>query len=289
MKIKAAGVLSRRGRRSLCKSSSSASYGWTRVPAQVCGRQASLVRRTLDCRDQWLLMPLPAVLGDEGAGIGAAVGLEVTEVEVGDRVGMSFNSLRPLDLQVRLLFIRRRHLRPQLRGSQAGRHHCPLRTVWLSTPDFFGCSKFATYAVATERNVTVLPEVISLDIAAPLWMRCVDWRWKVRSMRSAHGRVDAAVLGTGGVGVAVMAGVIAARPSSASTSSRKPARARARLARHMSSMRASGTSSRRSSGSRVRRRLRARDDGLRGRFSARRSNSTALQVRQASSERLRGC
>src|SRR5205807_1564873 len=46
----------------------------------------------LICRDQWIPVPLPAVLGHEGAGVVASVGSAVTKVAAGDRVGMTFDS-----------------------------------------------------------------------------------------------------------------------------------------------------------------------------------------------------
>ena len=46
----------------------------------------------LICRDQWIPVPLPAVLGHEGAGVIEAVGAAVTKVKPGDRVGMSYLS-----------------------------------------------------------------------------------------------------------------------------------------------------------------------------------------------------
>jgi Zn-dependent alcohol dehydrogenase len=44
----------------------------------------------LICRDQWLPVPLPAVLGHEGAGVVEEVGTGVTAVAPGDRVVMSY-------------------------------------------------------------------------------------------------------------------------------------------------------------------------------------------------------
>ncbi len=41
-------------------------------------------------QQQFIPVPLPAVLGHEGAGIVEEVGSEVTEFEVGDKVGISF-------------------------------------------------------------------------------------------------------------------------------------------------------------------------------------------------------
>jgi aryl-alcohol dehydrogenase len=46
----------------------------------------------LICRDQWVPVPLPAVLGHEGAATVKAVGRGVTRFAPGDRVGMSYDS-----------------------------------------------------------------------------------------------------------------------------------------------------------------------------------------------------
>ena len=59
----------------------------------ACGsRPAGICHTDLICRDQWLPVPLPAILGHEGAGVVEAVGAAVTKVAPGDRVGMTFNS-----------------------------------------------------------------------------------------------------------------------------------------------------------------------------------------------------
>ena len=43
-------------------------------------------------RDQWYPVPLPAVLGHEGAGVVEAVGPAVTKVAAGDHVALSYGS-----------------------------------------------------------------------------------------------------------------------------------------------------------------------------------------------------
>ena len=53
---------------------------------------AGICHTDLIIRDQWLPVPLPAVLGHEGAGVVSAVGSAVTQIAPGDRVGMTFNS-----------------------------------------------------------------------------------------------------------------------------------------------------------------------------------------------------
>ena len=53
---------------------------------------AGICHTDLIMRDQWYPVPLPAVLGHEGAGIVERVGSAVTQVAPGERVGMSFDS-----------------------------------------------------------------------------------------------------------------------------------------------------------------------------------------------------
>src|SRR5437764_5231426 len=53
---------------------------------------AGICHTDLICRDQWYPVPLPAVLGHEGAGVVEAVGEAVATIAPGDRVSMSFHS-----------------------------------------------------------------------------------------------------------------------------------------------------------------------------------------------------
>src|SRR5215218_5018904 len=53
---------------------------------------AGICHTDLIMRDQWYPVPLPAVLGHEGAGVVERVGSAVTLFAPGDRVGMSFDS-----------------------------------------------------------------------------------------------------------------------------------------------------------------------------------------------------
>jgi aryl-alcohol dehydrogenase len=122
----------------------------------------------LICRDQWLPVPLPAVLGHEGAGVVREVGTAVTRLAPGDRVGMTFNSCG--------------HCPTCLRGKSTYCHDFFGRNFASARPDgstalsrggevvhshFFGQSSFATQAVATARNVVKLPDGVGFEIAAP--------------------------------------------------------------------------------------------------------------------------
>jgi aryl-alcohol dehydrogenase len=56
----------------------------------VAVEASGICHTDLICRDQWLPVPLPAVLGHEGAGVVEEGGSGVTAVDPGDRVVMSY-------------------------------------------------------------------------------------------------------------------------------------------------------------------------------------------------------
>jgi Zn-dependent alcohol dehydrogenase len=124
----------------------------------------------VSCRDGHFPVPMPIVLGHEGAGVVEAVGADVTRVKVGDHVVLSFDSCgachncdkhRPsycLDFYPRnLAGTRRVDASPTL--TQDGQ---ALNAV------FFCQSSFATYAIAREVNAVVVDKSLPLDILGPL-------------------------------------------------------------------------------------------------------------------------
>src|SRR6266849_4811774 len=107
-------------------------------------------------RDQHLPVPLPVVLGHEGAGVVERVGSAVTSLAPGDHVVLSYQACghcRPCLTG---------HAQYCLRGFDANFGGARLDGtigVHRSAPTdtqmhghFFGQSSFATYALATERN-----------------------------------------------------------------------------------------------------------------------------------------
>jgi len=162
----------------------------------------------LICRDQWYPVPLPAVLGHEGAGIVEAVGRSVTKVSPGERVGMTFNSCgRCPTCQIgkpsychQFFECNFASTRPEDESSVFGDVHA----------HFFGQSSFATHAVANERNVVKLSEAIPLEIAAPFGCGIQTGAGAVLNSLDAQAGSTLAVFGAGTVGCsAVLGGVIA--------------------------------------------------------------------------------
>ncbi|MFI1017849.1 NAD(P)-dependent alcohol dehydrogenase [Streptomyces sp. NPDC020965] len=162
-------------------------------------------------RDQALPVPLPAVLGHEGAGIVERVGPAVTTVAPGDRVIMSYQSCG--------------HCKPCLSGSPA---YCAYsfpsnfggarldRTNALSVAGaeihghFFGQSSFATHALATERNVVKVGTDVPLELLGPLGCGIQTGAGAVLNSLKVPAGASLVIMGTGTVGLAaVMAAVVA--------------------------------------------------------------------------------
>ncbi len=109
----------------------------------------------------------PVVLGHEGAGVVEAVGRAVTGVKRGDHVVLSYQSCghcpacrkgRPAHCahfsELNFGFARRDGSNA-LKENEVGGH-------------FFGQSSFATYALATRRNLVKVGKSLPLDVLAPL-------------------------------------------------------------------------------------------------------------------------
>jgi aryl-alcohol dehydrogenase len=172
---------------------------------------AGICHTDLICRDQWIPVPLPAVLGHEGAGVVRAVGAAVTKIHVGERVGLTFDScgVCPCCLMAKPSYCHQffeRNFAAEradgttalMRGEQAVHSH------------FFGQSSFATAAIARERNVVGIESSIPLTIAAPFGCGIQTGAGAVLNTLAVASGSSLAVFGTGAVGLAaVLAAVIA--------------------------------------------------------------------------------
>ena len=166
-------------------------------------------------RDQWYPVPLPAVLGHEGAGVVEKVGSAVTKVAPGDHVAMSYGSCGACPKCA----VGRPNLCHDFWGRNFGATR-PDGSTALSRggspvhSHFFGQSSFATYAVATERNVVKLEPSLPLEVIAPFGCGIQTGAGAVlNSMRPPAGS-SIAVFGTGTVGLAA---IMAARVAGCTT------------------------------------------------------------------------
>jgi len=142
----------------------------------------------LICRDQWIPVPLPAVLGHEGAGVVAAVGSEVAAVAPGDRVAMSYDSCGTCPRCVR--------------GKAA---YCDAFFERnFGARSFFGQSSFATHSVARERNVVTLDDDVPLEIAAPFGCGIQTGAGAVLNVLQPEPGSAMAIFGAGALGLAAL-------------------------------------------------------------------------------------
>jgi aryl-alcohol dehydrogenase len=165
----------------------------------------------LICRDQWYPVPLPAVLGHEGAGVVEEVGSAVTTLVPGDRVSMSFHSCgrcstcatgRPSYCHQ---FFEHNFAaaRPEDGSSALS------RDGRLVHAHFFAQSSFATHAVANERSVVKLESSIPLDVVAPFGCGIQTGAGAILNVLRPPAGSSLAVFGAGGVGLAaVLAAVL---------------------------------------------------------------------------------
>ncbi|MFJ2604936.1 NAD(P)-dependent alcohol dehydrogenase [Streptomyces sp. NPDC087425] len=161
-------------------------------------------------RDQWFPMPLPAVLGHEGAGIVEAIGDMVTGVVPGDHVVLTFNSCGTCRMCVQARPAYCLQAFPYNFAGARPDGSTPLhRTSGDVNGVYFGQSSFATYALANERNVVKVDPAAPLELLGPLGCGIQTGAGSVlNSLRPAAGS-SIAVFGAGAVGLsAVLASVV---------------------------------------------------------------------------------
>lgn len=176
---------------------------------------AGVCHTDLIVRDQWYPVPLPAVLGHEGAGVVEQVGERVTKVRPGDHVVLSYMSCgtcrncrqgKPagcLDLFAQNFGGSRPDRSTSLRkGGQALHSH------------FFGQSSFATHALAWERNVVKVRPDVPLALLGPLGCGIQTGAGGVLNSLHPAAGTSLVVFGTGSVG---MSAVMAARVAGCAT------------------------------------------------------------------------
>jgi aryl-alcohol dehydrogenase len=164
-----------------------------------------LCHTDMSVRDQYLPMPLPAVLGHEGAGIVEEIGPDVTDLAVGDHVVLTVLSCGKCGncLTGRSCYCDA--LMPlNFGGTRADgtatlhEHGNPLHGC------FFGQSSFAGYAIATQRNAIKIPDDVPLELMGPLGCGIQTGAGTViNALKPEFGSVIA-IFGTGPVGLAAV-------------------------------------------------------------------------------------
>jgi aryl-alcohol dehydrogenase len=165
----------------------------------------------IDFCDDW--SGPPAVLGHEGAGTVAEVGKKITAVQPGDHVVLSYQSCGLC--------------RPCRDGHPVHCEHFWEANFGFARLDgsnalarsgvqghFFGQSSFATYALATERNLVKVQKDLPLKLLAPLGCGLQTGAGTVMNSLNVPKGASIAIFGTGAVGLAAVmaARIIGAAP-----------------------------------------------------------------------------
>jgi aryl-alcohol dehydrogenase len=158
------------------------------------------------------MLPLPAVLGHEGAGVVVDTGPRVTQVEAGDHVLLSFDSCGWCGQCLGGL--------PSYCDEFAPRNYIGLRGTEMAqgadkdgasvVTGFFGQSSFATHSIATERNIVKIDKDLPLELLGPLGCGLQTGAGSILNAMDVTFDSSVAVFGSGAVGLAaVMAAKIA--------------------------------------------------------------------------------
>ena len=176
-------------------------------PHEVLVRIAGvgLCHTDLVIRDQFAPLPLPAVLGHEGAGVVEAVGSAVTDLAPGDTVVLGFSSCGHCPRCDEHLpsycreFVPRNYAGVRLDGtSPISRDGAPVTAV------FFGQSSFASHAIADRRNVVKVDAGDDLAIMGPLGCGLQTGAGAILRSLDCPAGSTLAVFGGGPVGLAAV-------------------------------------------------------------------------------------
>jgi aryl-alcohol dehydrogenase len=162
----------------------------------------------LAVRDGHLPVPLPGVLGHEGAGIVEDVGIDVTVAKPGDRIVMSFNSCGECpSCSVKSPTYCYQFFHFNWAGARVDGSPTMFQNGQPINASFFGQSSFATHAIANQRNVVKVPETaahIPLERLAPIGCGLMTGAGAVLRSLKVRAKMPIAIFGTGTVGMAAI-------------------------------------------------------------------------------------
>jgi len=163
----------------------------------------------IHARDGYFPIPYPAVYGHEGAGIVEGIGPGVEKVKPGDPVVMAFPSCGTC---VFCANGKPSYCLATPRLKYSGTRADGTTVMALNGKPVFSCffqqSSFATFALATERNVVKVPENVPLDLFAAFPCGVNTGAGAVLNVLRPRPGDSFAVFGVGTVG---LAGLMAAR------------------------------------------------------------------------------
>lgn len=164
----------------------------------ACGICAS----DLSARQQAVPVPMPIVLGHEGAGVVQATGRGVTKLSVGDHVVLSRLSCGkcPPCMEGDRNFCR--HTMPlNLSGARLDGSSGISDLNGVVHGQFFGQSSFATHCLAHEQNATKVPQSLDLAIAPAFACGTLTGAGTIMSGIRPRAGSSVAIFGAGTVGL----------------------------------------------------------------------------------------
>ena len=191
---------------------------------------AGLCHTDLVCRDQDYPVPLPAVLGHEGAGIVERVGARVTKVAPGDPVVLSYSTCGRCHscLEGDIAYCT-----DLFEQNFTGRRADGSTTLTQDGKPVHGCffqqSSFATHALATEANVVKVRPDAPLERLGPLGCGLQTGAGAVMNTLNPRAGTAIAVFGAGSVGLSAVMAAYAVGCSPIIAVDVKPARLEAAL------------------------------------------------------------
>jgi aryl-alcohol dehydrogenase len=157
----------------------------------------------LSVLDGVLPLPLPCVLGHEGAGVVLEAGAEV-DLEPGDHVVLSFDSCGTCRTCARG---RPAYCEHFVAHNSSGHRPDGTTTMGPVHGSFLGQSSFATHALATARNTVRVPKELPIERLGPLGCGVLTGAGAVLNVLQPEPGASLAVFGLGTVG---LSGVMAA-------------------------------------------------------------------------------
>lgn len=161
-------------------------------------------------RSQGVPIPLPLVLGHEGAGIVEKVGSDVDDLKPGDHVGISyaFDGTCPACKAHEPYYCENFN---QINfGGVATDGTTRLHQNGHDVSMFFGQSSFATYSVANAASVAKVDDDVDLGIVAPLGCGVQTGAGAMINVAHVDEKSSVAVFGCGAVGMSAIMGAAVA-------------------------------------------------------------------------------
>lgn len=169
-----------------------------------------LCHTDLVARDQFIPIPLPAVLGHEGAGIVEAVGGGVTKVQPGDSVVLGFASCgHCARCDEHLPSYCRDFPALNYAGARSDGTSGVSQNGAALSANFFGQSSFAAHALAHERNVVKIDaQGLPLELLGPLGCGFQTGAGGVMRSLACPAGSTITIFGAGPVGLAAVMGAV---------------------------------------------------------------------------------